>query len=398
MTAGRTALVTDGDQRSALAVVRSLGQAGWRCVVVSDRDRSLAGASRFARAQRRAPDALREPRAFALALAALAHAEDASLVVPIAEPAMLAVLAERERFPAGSLPWPGLEAFRAICDKEGLLTAAARLGIAVPAQRVLTTLVDLDRVLDAGIDYPVVLKPARSVGEHEGERRKLGVSYASDERELRAAVAGLPPAAFPLLLQQRIVGPGVGVFLLLWEGEVRAAFAHRRLREKPPSGGVSVYRESIVMDHDLAARSRALLEQFGWRGVAMIEYKRDAGTGIPYLMEINGRFWGSLQLAIDAGVDFPRLLAECASGTAPAAPPAYRPGVRSRWWWGEVDHVLTRLRGRRRALLPPDTPSLPRTLLDMAVAPLRRHDREEIWRLDDPQPFLQETRQWLRTL
>ena len=38
----------------------------------------------------------------------------------------------------------------------------------------------------------------------------------------------------------------------------------------------------------------------------MVEFKHDERDGVPKLMEINGRFWGSLQLAIDAGVDFPR--------------------------------------------------------------------------------------------
>ena len=84
---------------------------------------------------------------------------------------------------------------------------------------------------------------------------------------------------------------------------MRAVFAHRRLREKPPSGGVSVYRESVAPDPSLVARAAALLAGLGWRGVAMVEMKTDARTGTPYLMEVNGRFWGSLQLAVDAGVD-----------------------------------------------------------------------------------------------
>ena len=119
---------------------------------------------------------------------------------------------------------------------------------------------------------------------------------------MRSAIASLDDAAFPLLIQQRIVGPGTGIFLLVWDGTVRAVFAHRRLREKPPSGGVSVYSESIAAKPDLVERSRLLLERMKWNGIAMIEYKLDASTGVPYLMEVNGRFWGSLQLAIDAGV------------------------------------------------------------------------------------------------
>ena len=81
--------------------------------------------------------------------------------------------------------------------------------------------------------------------------------------ELRAALAALAAhgdAAFPLLVQQRIVGPGIGVFLLVWDGALLATFEHRRLREKPPSGGVRVYSESVEADADLVGKSRALLE------------------------------------------------------------------------------------------------------------------------------------------
>src|SRR5262249_42882381 len=158
-------------------------------------------------------------------------------------------------------------------------------------------------------------KPARSVADlGNGGRQKLSVRHAATREELRARLDELPPSAYPLLLQQRIVGPGVGIFLLLWSGGLVATFAHRRIREKPPSGGVSVYRESIAADPRLVACSLALLRQFAWEGVAMVEYKIDATTGVPYLMEINGRFWGSLQLAVDAGVNFPELLVSLALG------------------------------------------------------------------------------------
>ena len=84
-----------------------------------------------------------------------------------------------------------------------------------------------------------------------------------------------------------------------------AFFAHKRLRERPPWGGVSVLSESAEPDPRLKALARQLLDDACWHGVAMVEFKV-APDGTPYLMEINTRFWGSLQLAIDAGVDFPR--------------------------------------------------------------------------------------------
>jgi predicted ATP-grasp superfamily ATP-dependent carboligase len=184
--------------------------------------------------------------------------------------------------------------------------------------------------------------------------------------------------------------------LLLWNGQVVARFAHRRIREKPPSGGVSVYAESIATVPDLADRSEALLAGIGWRGVAMVEYKVDATSGTPYLMEINGRFWGSVQLAIDAGVDFPRLLAECALAGQPASIPAYRTGVHVRWWWGEVDHLLARLRHSDAALsLPPGAPTRIAALRAFLGACLGG-DGDAVWRRDDPRPFLSETLAWFR--
>ena len=53
---------------------------------------------------------------------------------------------------------------------------------------------------------------------------------------------------YPSLIQERIVGPGIGVFVLCDHGRLLAAFAHRRLREKPPSGGASVLCESVAVD------------------------------------------------------------------------------------------------------------------------------------------------------
>ena len=70
--------------------------------------------------------------------------------------------------------------------------------------------------------------------------KKQGVRLVSSERELVEALKSMRPEAYPLLVQRRIVGPGRGVFILVWEGRVCAAFGHRRIREKPLTGGVIV--------------------------------------------------------------------------------------------------------------------------------------------------------------
>ena len=394
----RTVIVTDGDQRAALAVVRSLGEK-YRCVVTAPSRSSLAGGSRFSSRSVVVPDALERPDDFADAIVALSVDEQAAVVLPITEPAMLAILGVRSRLAPAVVPFPDLSAFKALTDKQRLLEEASKLGIAVPTQEIVPTRIAAASMAFNALRYPVVLKPSRSVSENGEGRAKLSVSYAADENELRHRIRLLPAAAFPLLLQQRITGPGAGIFLLLWDGEQRAQFAHRRLCEKPPSGGVSVYRESIAIDEDLRDRSRALLDRFGWRGVAMVEYKRDSLTGESYLMEVNGRFWGSLQLAIDAGVDFPRLLVASALGERVEPQKTYRVGVRSRWWWGQVDHLIGRVPLHATASpLPPGTVTVRRALADLLLAAFRRGDFEEVLWWDDPRPFWNETIHWMTAL
>ena len=394
----RTVIVTDGEQRAALAVVRSLG-AEFRCIVAASSRASIAAGSRFCARSVIVPDALDRPDDFAAAIVALSAQERASLVLPISEQSMLAILPVRSRLSPAIIPFPDLEVFRALSDKQRLLEEASKLGISIPTQEVVANLASLASIDFDALQYPIVIKPARSVGEDAGGRAKLSVLYAASADELRRKIRHLPGVAFPVLLQQRIVGPGTGIFLLLWGGEQRAQFAHRRLCEKPPWGGVSVYRESIALDEELLERSRALLDRFGWSGVAMVEYKRDSATGQPYLMEVNGRFWGSLQLAIDAGVDFPRLLAASALGERIQPQTSYRVGVRSRWWWGQVDHLAGRARRRPTAPpLPPGTLTVARAVGDLLLGPFRRGDYEEVLWWNDPRPFWNETVRWMGAL
>ncbi len=387
-------LVTDGEQRAALAIVRSLGRAGYHVHVSSAHPAPIAAASRFCREVSRTPDPLTDPEGFVNALVAICGQREVSALLPVSDAALLSLLPARTRFPGIRIPFPDAERFRHISDKAAVLQTAGDLGIPTPEQRLLNSAADLSGAGALGFRFPLVLKPARSVGELKGSRRKLNVSYAGDWNDLKDRVRKLPVEAFPLLLQERIVGPGTGIFVLLWDDKVLALFAHRRLREKPPAGGVSVYSESIYPDPDLAERAVTLLRCFKWQGPAMVEFKLDRATGTPYLMEVNGRFWGSLQLAIDAGVDFPALLLEAALGTPPAPVLRYRAGGRSRWWWGDVDHLLARLRRSRKELaLPADAPTRWQAVLAFLTL-WRPGDRSEVFRLDDPLPAIRETVNW----
>lgn len=390
----RAVLITDGEQRSALAAMRSLGKAGYRVYVCSKTGRSLAGASRYATGERAVTSSLLDPGAFAREVRLLIDDHKIDVLLPMTEEAFNAIFSYRQMFEGVCIPAASAEQFRAVSNKKRVLEVAEVCDLSVPSQQVLSSPDEARRLSKDDLRFPVVVKPARSVTAEGSRQNKRGVIHCRDDEELRHALATFPTSTYPLLIQQRVVGPGIGVFLLVWDGEMVASFAHRRLREKPPAGGVSVYRESIAVDKSLLERSRLLLEKFGWRGVAMIEYKLDEATGTPYIMEINGRFWGSLQLAIDSGVDFPSLLLARAFGTRLFGPEKYKLGVRSRWEWGGVDHLLARLRHSNGELsMPPGAPSRARAILS-ALIPWKPGDRLEVLRLTDPAPFFRETGQY----
>jgi predicted ATP-grasp superfamily ATP-dependent carboligase len=330
---------------------------------------------------------LRDPVAFGNASIAAAREGELDFVIPISDASILSLLPRRTELHGTTIPLPSVESFRDVSDKRLVASRAASVGVRAPFQVVLDGPSDIDNLsaqLSKGV---LVLKPGRSVVEHAGAMSKFGVMYAQNMADARSKVRALPSTAFPLLVQERIVGPGVGVFLLLWKGEVLASFAHRRIREKPPSGGVSVLSESVPLDPELMRRSAALLRLFDWSGVAMVEYKLDDSSNEPVLMEINGRFWGSLQLAVDAGVDFPALLVAAASDH-PVSSSGWRVGVRSQWFWGYVDSLLSRLRHPAAKLNVQPPLSRVGALLEFLNLPLLQSD--QVYQRDDRGPAWRE--------
>ena len=386
-------LVTDSDTRSALAVVRSLSRAGHDVFVAGDHDPSLASASRHCRGFVLSPHPGHDPAGFVQSIVEAAATRKVELVVPTTEITTLLLTRHRDRLPHGCrLPFPDADTVANASNKAWVIRLATELGVPVPRTVVVES---ASQAVQVDFPYPVVLKPARSRVQTDAGWLSMGVSYAEDPADLRKALLALPEQAFPVLLQERIVGPGKGLFACFDEGRPVALFAHRRLREKPPSGGVSVLCESAPLDPVAADHGVRLLTRIQWQGVAMVEFKQDSRDGSLRLMEINARFWGSLQLAVDAGVDFPRILADVASGQAPPLPGPYAVGVRSRWLAGDLDALLMVLtRSRQQLDLPTSHPGRLATLAGF-LDPRGGNLNFEIERWDDMGPARLE---WRRRL
>lgn len=401
-------LVLDADARSALAAVRSLGRQGLEVHTADSGPESLAGHSRYSGAYHVLPPPTTAPDEYLDAVRELAAAVTAEVVFPMTDVSvMLLQGADRPDGPthadgptdadgppqnAPLIAAAPRAAYLAMSDKAELMRRALDLGVPVPDSIEARSAAELRAAADE-LGYPCVLKPARSRVRVGGRILGTSVQVAGNAADIDRFADNPWLGETACLAQRFIPGRGAGVFALYGPDGPVAWFAHQRLREKPPRGGVSVLSESAAVDPGLRELSARLLGDAGWFGPAMVEYRVDP-EGRPWLMEVNGRFWGSLQLAIDAGVDFPWLLYRLCRGEPVAGPASYEVGTRLRWLLGDLDHLLLQLRGKGTA----ETSGQKLAALGHFFRFFDRRCRPEIRRREDPGPSGYEWRRWIQAL
>lgn len=222
---------------------------------------------------------------------------------------------------------------RQVLNKSETLSIAGRCGIRVPNSTVISNSAQLFDLVGS-FAFPWILKPA------EKETRVEETKSISFENAGQVELKFPSPREFapPMLLQEYCAGAGVGVEMLMHEGNCVAVFQHRRLKELPFTGGVSVLAISERPDAALVETSLALLRALEWSGVAMVEYKVNPKTG-PVLMEVNGRYWGTISLAVSSGIDFPWYQWQLVHGEQPEMPRTYTAGKKWRWTIGYLDRL-----------------------------------------------------------
>jgi predicted ATP-grasp superfamily ATP-dependent carboligase len=232
-----------------------------------------------------------------------------------------------------------------VLNKDATYAAAARARVRAPRTEQVTGMAELE-ALCPGLRFPVVVKWANP---HEAMAALgpfgLGIDktrYCHSPAELIDYLRPYARAGVFPLIQEYCAGYGLGQFVLMKDGVAHYTFQHRRVHEWPPEGGFSSLCESVAApEHpDLMAKSIALLRELEWEGVAMVEYRYDPATGEAALMEVNGRFWGSLPLAYHAGASFPYLLYRLFGLGEAVTPTPYRAGVRCRYMLPETKRLL----------------------------------------------------------
>ena len=331
-------LVSDEHYKHSLGIVRQLGRLGAHVEVLAASRNSLACRSRYCRGVVHA--GARTVEAMVAAILNVVRNGRFDLVIPVSS-AMTRALAKRraEILPFAQMELADSAAIEMASDKFAVTQLAERLGVPVPRTTPASHAL---RYADE-LRFPVVVKPRT---EAPG---RAPVRYAQSPGELRdillaSRTSNSLTAAADFLIQEFIPGFGCGFFATYQRGTCRRAFMHRRVREYPASGGVSSCAESFH-DPKLERYGRQILDALKWHGVAMVEFRRDSRDGDYKLIEVNPKFWGSLDLALAAGADFPGDLCRMALGQELAFTDDYRRRLRFHWplsGHGELFHIWTR--------------------------------------------------------
>ena len=351
-TAHPPAILLGADTPIGLTIIRELGEHG---VPVHAIARSRKGVGLYSkwttRGYLRPPD----DDATIELLNRIAAEQGARYLLAVSERDLLFIraAADRGRLVGLQALVPPAVQLAIVGDKAATYAVAREVGLPVPA----TWQPQDGPVADQSpeeLTFPCVLKWSNpeSVGrELSGHGLELLKSeYCYDPAGLVRALARYAPYGRYPLVQAFCPGSGLGHMIFLDRGQALLRLQHRRISEWPPEGGTSTVCESLPLsiNAELLAKSEALLRRIGWQGAAMVEYRLDPRTGRAALMEVNGRFWGSLPLAYHAGVPFAwYTYAVLGLGVRPDPPP-YHAGVRCRYMIPETRRLLTLMRRRGR--------------------------------------------------
>jgi cation diffusion facilitator CzcD-associated flavoprotein CzcO/predicted ATP-grasp superfamily ATP-dependent carboligase len=351
------ALIVDAAQRPALVALRELGKSGLAIGAVDSQADAPGFVSRWCTVSTVVPDFGESQDAYVDALL-LVCAEHRPRALLVAHDGSIEALRRRradlERIVGLALAPE--DALAVAVDKRLTLARAEQLGVRIP-RGVLVSEADQAAAAIDEVGLPAVIKPTRSWFQGSGIGRRLLAVVASTRAEASAAIRAAVDEGAEVAVQEWLSGDREAVSLFHASGRTWARFAQRAHRTFPPLGGNSVLRESIPLPPDITAAAERLVGDLGLDGYSEVEFRRDA-QGHPALMEINPRLSASVEIAVRAGVTFPRLLFDWASGEQLHEVSDYRAGLRMRWLGGDLSwlrSVLTQPSG-------PDVPSRARVL------------------------------------
>lgn len=237
------------------------------------------------------------------------------VVMPVFETGIRKIVAHR-----GSLLYPEktltpylLEQFETAQDKWLLYLQLKKIGVSCPNTWDLSdngvAQLDLN-----SLAFPVLIKP-----KWEIQGGGKGIRKFKNSTELKTYFESEFEKG-PYILQEYFSGVDLGVNVLCKQGKILASTIQIgtlfESREFKPQIGLK-----MIHEEDVYVSIVKLMEALNYTGVAHIDFLYDPESKKFVVLEINPRYWLTLQASLFAGVNFPELYCKTVTGQNFEKPP-----------------------------------------------------------------------------
>lgn len=302
-------LILDGGHKNALAIVRHLGVTGhYEIDVAAHKKLSISLFSKYVFQKHLVSNPRKDPDKYVEEIIGIIKQKNYLTLMPVSYISFALCSKNKERISKYThLTIASFNQINIASSKIATYHLAEKIGVPYPNILKLSRVEEIEHI---EFTYPCVIKAPVEVGKNV-------VEYAHNKSELvrkykRMVVENNFEDALPIV-QKYVCGDGAGFFAFYKNGICKNYFMHQRIREYPVTGGASVVAKRFH-NKQIEEDGKRILNELKWEGVAMVEFKKDNDTGIYNLMEINAKFWGSLELALICGANFPKMLINDALG------------------------------------------------------------------------------------
>jgi predicted ATP-grasp superfamily ATP-dependent carboligase len=329
-------LILGSQPHFVLPIARSLHQRGIKVCVGTQTPQLTFSLSRFISEVVLLPSYITRSKEFVETIEGFVKSRNIDMIIPSSDSTLVALSENYECFAAlAHAACPPSHIVERVVNKPITFEIARRLGIPLPHQYHLDSYEEFLRTRDT-LRFPIVVK-----GRNKSDmgrlkfKRSFKVCFCRNFNELEQLVREKDFAKHHII-QELCTGDDVAIGMLIHRGNPLAIVQDRRLVQLH---GRSIMAVSEPINRKMAEWSVTLLREIGWEGIAMVEFKHNRANGQSKLLEVNGRYWGTIPLAVLAGVDFPFYEWQIAHCEQPIVPSSYRMGIRTRWIAGELERL-----------------------------------------------------------
>ena len=323
-------LITDADHRNALAAVRALGKKGIYVVVGGENKLGPAFFSKYCK-KRYLYSNPEEEENFVKDMIAIIKKEKIDVLLPIGIKTCVIVSKNKKKFTKlTNLAISDYKIFLKAHDKSITIKIANNIGVPCPKTSFPKSFEGTKQMAEK-TGYPLILK-ARKGSAYSG------VKIVNNKTELSQKYYELVKTDIKNddiydhrhpMVQEYIHGDIYDVCIFADRGRIIRAVTQKRLKTLPVTGGAGIW--NITTDNlGLMEFNKKLIQTMKYHGPAQIEFKIDK-KGIPRLMEINPKFWGTLDLSIQAEANFPLIATEVAMGHKVTSNFSLKKGIEYVW-------------------------------------------------------------------